>query len=202
MQNCDFSQVYISGTIWVIGLKFSMFYKAYSRHRKCVILGKIRSCLNYVGPKFNFYPSIMTSPGNYCSITAQTVVQNYIKAYVFRHLSANYCRVKLPEFPFLTFLKLKSIAPHIFGIAQRIYTRQQPCTVLYKYPFKTMGSCEATQRAGCDKFFTISMFFSIVIRTSTCYSRLCGFVRVRWEEGTDPYVGFKHVWCVNPIKTE
>lgn len=114
MQNRDFSQVYISGTIWVIGLKFSMFYKAHSRHRKCVILGKIRSCLNYVGPKFNFYPSIMTSLGNYCSITAQTVVQNYIKVYVFRHLSANYCRVKLPEFPFLTFLKLKSIAPHIF----------------------------------------------------------------------------------------
>ena len=96
------------------------------------------------------------------------------KTFRNKHIAfSSYCH------PFLTFLKLKSIAPHIFGIAQRIYTRQQPCTVLYKYPFKTMGSCEATQRAGCDKFFTISMVFSIVIRTSTCYSRLYGFVRVR-----------------------
>lgn len=156
-----------------------MFYKAHSRHHKCVILGKIRSCINYVGPKFNFYPSIMTSLGNYCSITAQTVVQNYIKVYIFRHLSANYCRVKLPEFPFLTFLKLKSIAPHIFGVAQRIYTRQQPGTVLYKYPFKTTGSREPAQRAGCDKFAAISMVLSIIIRTSACYSRLHGFVSMR-----------------------
>lgn len=131
MQNCDFSQVYTSGTIWVIGLKFSMFYKAHSRHHKCVILGKIWSCLNYVDPKFNFYPSIMTSLGNYCNITAQTVVQNYRKGYVFRHLSANYCCVKQPEFPFLTFLKLKSIAPHILAL-RRAYIPgiiQQPCTV-------------------------------------------------------------------------
>lgn len=55
MQNCDFSQVYTTGTIWVIGSKFSMFYKEYSRCHKGVMLGKIWSCLNYVGPKFNFF---------------------------------------------------------------------------------------------------------------------------------------------------
>lgn len=47
-----------------------MFYKEYSRHHKGVMLGKIWSRLNYVDPKYNFYLSIMTSLGNYYSITA------------------------------------------------------------------------------------------------------------------------------------
>lgn len=166
-----------------------MSYKAQSRHRKCVTLGGIRSCLNHVDPKFNFYPSIMTSLGNYCNIP---VVQNYRKGHIFRRCSANYCGVKQPEFPFLTLLKLKSTAPHIFGIAQRIYTRYYSAALCcINILLKTTRLCEATQRTSSDKCFAISMFFLQSLEKMHVTVGLGFFFFV--DQGMDPEDSFIHM---------